>query len=269
MSERTIERNGMRIAFSDVGSGPCIVLGHSFLCTRSMWRKQLPALIGSHRVVNVDFRGHGASGHIGDGFTIYDLVDDVIAVLDACGVERAVWAGLSVGGFVALRAAITHPRRVRGLILVDTDAGAERAWRRLKYRVLGRIANMAGLGPVMGQATKQMFGATARRDHPATVREWQRELRSQHVPSLVHFLDAVRNRDDVSSRLPGIEVPALVVVGTEDVSLPPDRSRKLAADLPVAELVEVEGAGHLSALECPEPVTEAMVRFLDSLPAEG
>ena len=112
------ENRGQQIFFEDVGSGTPLVLGHSFLCSGAMWRGQVQALADRCRIVNIDLRGHGRSGPAHQPFSLYDAVGDVIAVLDLLGIGRAVWCGLSIGGMVAMRAALTHPDRVAALILL-------------------------------------------------------------------------------------------------------------------------------------------------------
>ena len=105
----SIERDCLKIHFEDLGSGPPVVLGHSFLCSGEMWSPQVPKLAERHRVINIDERGHGHSGKLSEPFDLYDMVDDVLAVLDHLGIKNAVWAGLSIGGMVALRAALAFP----------------------------------------------------------------------------------------------------------------------------------------------------------------
>lgn len=259
----TVRRAGPDIHYTVRGEGRPIVLGHSFLCSGEMWAQQVePLAAAGYRVINVDARGHGESGRIDAGFTLYDMVEDVVAVLDRLEVRRAVWAGLSIGGMVALRAALVVPERVEALILLDTDAGPESAWKRFKYSALGRIATTVGLRPVLPQVERLMFGATTRRQRPDLVAEWRERFGGVHLPSILRMLRALQDRDDVVPRLPEIAVPALVVVGEEDVSLPPIHSRVLARGLSGSRLVEVPGAGHLSALERPEAVTAAMLEFL-------
>ena len=107
-----------------------------------------------------------------------------------------------------------------------------------------------------------MFGATTLRENPGLVAEWRPKMEAMHLPSMLHGIDCLVRRDSVISRLPEIEVPALVIVGAEDKSLPPALSREIAAGLPDSELVVVEGAGHLSALEQPAAVTGAMLEFV-------
>lgn len=262
----TAHRDGLELHYTVDGEGsPPIVLGHSFLCTGAMWEPQVPRLAESYRVVNVDARGHGESGAIETDFTLYDMVDDVVAVLDDLGLERAVWAGLSVGGMVALRAALTVPDRVEAIVVMDSDARIDTAWNRLKYAAMGAVARTAGVRPLLPPISRLMFGATTHRERPELVEEWTERFAGVHVPSILRMLKAIQRRDELTGRLHEITVPTLVLVGAEDRTLPLSRSRTIARGIPGAELVEIAGAGHLATLDQPEAVTEAMLEFLDGL----
>jgi len=226
-----IDHRGQTIHFDEHGSGPAVVLGHSFLCSGDMWREQVPALAERYRVLNLDLRGHGRSGPVAGPFTLYDAVGDVLAVLDHLRIDRAVWCGLSIGGMVALRAALAAPDRVRALVLLDSDAGPEAALKKLKYSAMGLVARLVGFSPVRSAVSRLMFGATTRRDQPELVAEWEATADSLHIPSVLKVLDALVSRDSLLERLPEIPVPALVMVGDEDRSLPPPHSRRIHAGL--------------------------------------
>ena len=257
-----VDHQGIRIAFEESGSGLPVVLGHSFLYSGKMWREQVPVLAEHYRVINPDLRGHGRSGRLAARFSLYDAVDDVIAVLDALGIERAVWCGLSIGGMVALRAALSHPERVAGLILMDTDAGSETPLHRLKYRVMGAAVRAFGFRPLLPSIAKLMFGATTRRGHPALVDAGKAQFARNHVPSALLCLDALIRRDSVLDRLHEIRVPALVLVGEEDRSLPVALSLRMHDRLPRSTFEVIPGAGHLTALEQPARVNQAIIGFL-------
>lgn len=257
------DRDEIRLYFDDLGSGRPIVLMHSFLCSREMWSYQAAELAASYRVVNLDMRGHGDSGPAEDPFTLDDLVDDVVVVLDHLGIERAVWGGLSIGGMIALRAALTVPDRIDALIVADSSAERDPLFERTKYRFLGAVARVVGIRPVLGQIVRIMFGRSTRRDNPALVAEWRERFAAVHLPSILQGLDCLIRRPAVLDRLDTIRVPTLVLVGEEDAGQPPRRSRAIASAIPGSELVIVPEAGHLSALEQPERMTEAMRDFLD------
>lgn len=261
----TIENRGVRIYFEDLGSGAPLVLGHSFLCSGEMWRPQLQRLAERARVINIDGRGHGKSGQVNERFTLYDMVADALAVLDHLGIDRAAWAGLSIGGMVALRAALTAPERVSSLVLLDTHAGAEEPFKKLKYQAMALGIRLVGIQPFLPAVIPLFFGRTTLRTNPALVAEWRTRFTKVHVPSMLRTLDALRHRDSVVARLGEISAPSVVIVGAEDKALPPACSRQIAAALPHASLVVVPDSGHLSTLEQPEVVTAAMLAFLERL----
>jgi pimeloyl-ACP methyl ester carboxylesterase len=194
---------------------------------------------------------------------IYDLVEDSVALLDHLGIERAVWAGLSVGGMTAMRAALRYPERVRALILIDTDADAERSWVKWKSRPMVAGTRVVGLRPFLPAVVRAMFGPTTCREKSELVEEWRGRFAATDPESMRRFLKMLMRRDSVVSGLGEIEVPGLVIFGAEDRSLPPRLSKKIDAGLPDSMLVEIPRAGHLCTLEQPKAVTAAMLGFLE------
>lgn len=264
-----VRRGNVGIDYEVHGVGPPLLLLHSFLCNRQMWAPQVGVLATRYRVINVDLRGHGKSTLPDRPFDLYDLVDDLLAVLDQERIGQAVWAGLSIGGMLAMRAALVAGERVSGLILLDTDAGAETAWNRLRYQLMAGAARILGTAPLVPQVIRMFFCARTRRTRPDLVRQWREEIASVPLVTIRRTVAALRHRDAVLTSLPSIRQPALVLVGAEDRPLPPTRSKALAAALPAAALQVIEHAGHLSALEQPNAVTAAMLAFLDRLPARA
>ena len=259
----SINNGDITIHFEVHGEGIPIVLGHSFLCSGLMWESQVAPLAEHYQVINIDARGHGDSGPIAAEFTLYDMVDDVIAVLDHLNLKSAVWAGLSIGGMVALRAAVKKPDRVRGLMLLDTDAGAEKAFIRFKYTCMGLIARTLGFKLLIPQIVPLMFCDLTIQEKPELVSFWTKRFNDLRVPSILRMLKALQTRDDITARLTEISVPALVLVGDQDRSLPPSRSRAIEAGIPDARLVVITDAGHLAAPEQPEVVTPLMLEFME------
>jgi 3-oxoadipate enol-lactonase len=261
-----IAQNNTNIYYEVSGEGCPLILGHSFLCSGEMWTPQIGPLAERCQVLNVDLRGHGKSGLINRPFDLYDLVDDVLAVLDHQGIERAVWAGLSIGGMVALRAALVANNRVSGLILLDTHAGAETTLKKLKYRAMALAAKVTGTGPLLPQVVRMFFSSHTRSTKPELINEWKAKFASVPLSSILHTVEALRRRDSIVERLGEIQVPALVIVGEKDQALPPSYSKEIAGALPNASLVVIEQSGHLPTLEQPEAVTSAMLSFLAGQP---
>lgn len=260
-----VQVNGQGIYYEEAGSGPPIILGHSFLCSGDMWRDQVPLLAENYRVINPDLRGHGQSGKATKPWSLDDAVKDSIGLLDHLGIESAVWCGLSIGGMVALRAALEAPERVSALILLDTDAGEEKFLRILKYRAMGVGVSAFGVKPFLPAVARMMFGASTRKNNLQLVAEYREVFAAVDAESILNSLPSLTGRNSVVSRLAEINVPSVVIVGAEDASLPVGRSQVIHDKLADSELLVIPEAGHLSALEQPERVNAAVKDFLARL----
>lgn len=260
----TLERDGATIGYEVAGDGPAILLGHSLLCDRTMWAGVAPALAADHRVINADFRGHGASVTPGP-YAFDDLVGDWLALLDHEGVDRAVLCGLSMGGMTAMRLAMRAPDRVRALILIDSNAARETWFRRLKYRVLARMFARKGMTDgLLARVGPIMFGATTVARRPELVSAFAETLRTFDRAQLALAIGAVNGRGPIGD-ITGITAPTLVMVGEEDAATPPFRSQFIHQQIRGSQLVTIPEAGHLSALEQPELVTDHIRAFLAGL----
>ncbi|HEV3295862.1 MAG TPA: alpha/beta hydrolase [Streptosporangiaceae bacterium] len=140
--------NGIEINYTDSGGqGPAVVFSHGYLMDHTMFDQQVTALAPQYRVITWDQRGHGGTRATG-AFTYWDSAADVLALLDQLGVERAVLAGMSQGGFLSLRAALTAPDRVRALVLIDSQAGLEDPANAAGYEQMHQAWLDHGPGPV-------------------------------------------------------------------------------------------------------------------------
>lgn len=261
----TLQRPGCTLHYETAGGGPAIVFTHSYLCDGRMFAHQVAALQRRWRVINVDLRGHGRSSAAVAPLDFDLFADDVMAVLDAEGVKSAVWAGLSMGGFTAMRAALKAPDRVAALVLMDTSARRDPWHKRMQHVLMRGLVRAFGPRAVAGEIETMMFGATTRREQPALVQAWREDFLQCHVPSALAVARALAHRDDLRARLPRIHCPTLVLVGSEDIALPSAQSRDIAALIPGAQFVEVPGVGHLSTVEAPARLTRHIEAFVDSL----
>jgi 3-oxoadipate enol-lactonase len=260
-----VERGGARVRYEAAGAGPPVLLGHGFLFDHRMWEHQVAGLAADHRVIALDFRGHGGSRP--GPSDVHELVDDVIAVLDAERVERAAWVGLSLGGMVALRAALRFPDRVGALALLDTDAETWGFGERMRFQALGVAARAVGWRPVLPQILRVLFGATTRRERSGIVETWRPRIAEQDVASMLRVLRALRRREPLLDRLDQITQPTLIMVGDEDTATPPERSHRMHDAIRGSQLRIVSGAGHMSAIERPEEVTAVLREFLAAVPS--
>jgi 3-oxoadipate enol-lactonase len=257
-----LTRGAVSLFYEDVGAGPAVLFSHSWFCDGRQW-PQVPSVVeAGYRVLNLDNRGHRRSGPHQQRFTMWDMADDLVAVLDDAGVDDAVVVGLSVGGFAAVRAALRHPGRVRGLVLADTSAGVAARQGRVKVAALGPLWRTPVRRLVLPVVVSQLFGPTARREQPELVAEWRRRFLEQDPLSMLVAVQSLVARDDVTPRLGEISVPTMVIVGEEDRDPGVGASVSLAARIQGAELVALPDTGHLSALERPEAFADALLGFL-------
>lgn len=263
-----LERQGARIYYETEGQGPAILLGHSLLADSRMWESVAPELAKSHRVININVRGHGGST-APFPFSLEDLADDWLAILDRESIESAILCGLSMGAMTALRVALAAPERVRGLILLDTSADPEPPQKRPQYAaMIGLVRRFGHIAPIYEIVKRLMFSKKTLSERPWLAQREIDRMKERDAHQLYHAVHAVIDRGPLLYRVVDIHIPALVLVGADDVATPPIRSERLAAALPNARLHVIPGAGHLSALEAPAEVIREVREFLSILGPE-
>ena len=255
--------NGQRIHFVDsCGPGTPLLLAHGLLMDHEMFAPQLAAFGDRFRVIAWDARGHGETVTSPDDFTYWDSAEDLRGLLDVLGIERAVVGGMSQGGFVSLRFALRYPERVLGLVLIDSQAGAEDPENLPRYDVMVDVWTTQGPNDMIAEAAAAVIIGANRPESPVWMAKWKarpREWVARPFRTLV-------TRDDITARLPEITAPALVIHGEDDQAIEMPLAEALAAGLPNARpLVRVPGAGHAANLTHPEPVNVAIERFLSEL----
>jgi pimeloyl-ACP methyl ester carboxylesterase len=252
--------NGQRIYYEDTGgSGPPVIFSHGLFMDHEMFAPQVEALKGRYRVITWDERGHGGTaGADLAPFTYYDSADDLAALLKHLGIERAVLAGMSQGGFLSLRAALTHSEIVKALILIDTQAGQEDPAAMAGYAQLidGWLAN--GLS----DATADFIETVILGNGWSGAEYWKAKWRKTAKHDVRGCMDCLAHRDDVTAKLSQIKVPALVIHGDADAAISLSLAETLTKGLADAELVVVPGAGHAANLTHPNVVNPAIERFL-------
>lgn len=258
-----ITLNGWKIYYEESGEGDPVLLIHGLLMDRTMFDPQVETLRDRFRFITPDLRGHGESEKRAESHTQWDMMEDHIALLDHLGIGQAVWGGVSQGGFQSLRAALKHPDRVRGLILIETQAGAEDETKAPLYEAMAEVIATDGWNDILLEsAAMSIIGESA---PPVVKQTWIERWRNWDTQAARETLQAVTRRDDVTSRLGEIQAPALVIHGEEDIAIEMERAETLAEGLPnLVEFVKVP-AGHSSTVELPGPVTEAIDRFLSKI----
>lgn len=215
------------------------------------WRRNVPRLAEELRVIAYDFRGNGNSDDPPGPCTIGTFVDDTLALLDELAVDRAHVYGQSFGGMVAQELALTAPERVRTLVLACTHMGPSRAVR------------PAGATAPKEEPWRALYAPGFPDRHAEHVAEDLRigAAQPQHPAGRRRQWEAMQAFDSYR-RLPNLRIPTLVLHGTEDRVVPVENGRRLAARIPGAELVLLEGAGHLYHSEQAEAADAAVLDFV-------
>ncbi len=257
--------NHVRLYYEDTGAGPeTIIFSHGLLWSSRMFAGQIDHLKDRYRVIAYDHRGQGRSEVTPRGYDMDTLTEDALALMDALSVERCHFAGLSMGGFVAMRLAARHPERIQSLILMETTAQPEPEENIPRYRMLNAVVKIFGPWAVKKPVMKIMFGEAFLQDpdREASRKKWEKELTS-NKRSITRAVQGVIGRASVPpEELARIQCPTLIIVGEQDVATIPAKSEYLREHIPNSRLVRIARAGHTSSVEEPEAVNAAIDAFL-------
>lgn len=239
-------------------SRPPIVLVHGFPLDRRVFADVAGELAGSHRVVNVDMLGFGASKSEA-GFTLDDQAKAIHATLKEKGLLPCVMAGLSMGGYVALAFHRRFAGDLDGLILIDTKSAADTAEAKEGRNKMAELARKEGSAAVAGQMLPKMMGAKPDAAKKARLTEI---MHACPAGTIANALMAMRDRPDYTPDLATMSVPLLVITGAEDAIAPVEVGRAVAKAAPQGKFVEISGAGHMAPLEQPSAVAGAIRAFI-------
>ncbi len=242
----------------EIGKGPAVILLHGYPLDGAMWSGVARALSTQFRVLKPDLPGRGnteapAPGSI-EGYA--DFLETIVESLEG----PVGLAGFSFGGYISLAFLKRRPERVRALALVDTRASADDDAGRTKRDETIAAVREKGVAPLLEAMPGKLLSpeSLARKD---LVERVERIISRQTAETVQADLAAMRDRPDSTGLLPGISIPTLVVVGERDVLTPPADSEAMAAAIPGARLVTIPGAGHLTPMERPKAVSQALAEF--------
>lgn len=238
--------------------GPVVVLSNSMGADLRMWDGVLPALEEHFRVVRYDTRGHGQSPEVPGPYSMDDLADDVVALLDRLGLEKAHLVGLSLGGMTGIRLAARAPERVDRLVLLCTGAFLEVG---PAYTERAAQVRSQGTGSVAEGVVSRWFTPDHLEQHP-DVRAFHEAMCAATSPEgYAGSCEAIAAMD-LRPDLPHIEAPTLAIAGADDPATPPSYLREIADGVPDGRLVVVPDAAHLAAAQQPEAVAAAILEHL-------
>lgn len=237
--------NGNEIYYIDVGASNAlpVILIHGFPFNHEMWEPQIEALKNRFRVIAYDLRGHGKSG-VGDGqYTLEFFVDDLIGLLDHLKVGKAVLCGLSMGGYIALRAIERNPDRVMALILADTQAKADSNDAKLRRAAAIRSVKSNGVNAYAENFVQSVFAPPSFTTKSTMVDKIKRIIQSNSSLGICGALLAMVSRTDTIATLPSIKVATLILVGEMDKLTPVSASQEMKGMIPNCEFHVIQNTG--------------------------
>jgi len=244
-----IEANDIQINYewSGVKQAPVVVLSHSLACSMVMWDPQLEMLESKFRVLRFDTRGHGGSQASQGSYTLEQLADDSIGILDGLEIERVHWVGLSMGGMIGQGLALRHPGRLESLVLADTAAiipdEAQPVWQER----IDAVRN-AGMQAVAESTLERWFTPNYLKQKRPEVDQIRQQLLVTPADGYIGCSEAIR-RLNYLNQLGVIQTPTLIMVGADDPGTPVAASEAMHAHIKGSDLVVIPAAAHLSNIE--------------------
>lgn len=257
-----INNIGIEYEVSGTRMGLPVMFIHGFPFSKEMWKPQAEDLKKNYYVITYDVRGHGASD-VGDGqYSIEFFVDDLIGLLEHLKITSAVLVGLSMGGYIAIRAAERHPERIRALVLCDTRSEADSNEGKIRRANQIKVIKSEGMKNFAETFLSTVFYEKTFQMNPQTIELVRKMIENTSTTAVAGTLLALAARTDTTSSLYNIKVPTLIFVGKHDSLTPPSAAHSMKEKIPNAELHVIPGAGHLSNLENPEEFNSHLLKFL-------
>lgn len=257
MHAKSVDVANHRLRYFEGGDGPPLVLVHGLGSSSEDWSLVIGQLTRGHRVYAPDLLGWGGSDKPRDGdYSIAAQTELLRGFLDAVHVARADVGGISMGGWIALRLAATHPERVQRLVLIDSIG--------LDFRT--PLGESAFAPETMDEARRLLW---LQSDQFAklpdfVVADFLRRARRESWLLRASMHSMLSRRDVLDGKLQRVTMPALIVWGTNDRLAPPSLAARLHQELPQSRVVMIEGCGHLAVIECRAKAMPAIVDFLNA-----
>jgi 3-oxoadipate enol-lactonase len=259
--------SGRTIYYDLVGpeQGAVVCLCHALAADSGMWAEQVPSLLAEgYRVLRIDMRGHGGSDAPPGNYMQEDLAADVIAVLDALGIEAMHYVGLSIGGMFGQTLGINHGKRVHSLMLCNTSpvppADAAQRW----GPRIEAVKRHGSLEPIADATMQRWLTDRYREAHPSRWKQIYDTVLGCTPQGYMGCVHAIRNYD-YTKQLSSIKTPTMMLFGADDANVESGAARQMAALLPNGRYEEIgDGARHLPNVEFPDAFNRLMLDWLKS-----
>ena len=250
--------NGIEINYELSGKegAPWLVLSHSLACTVRMWDPQVAALKDRFRILNYDMRGHGASAAPAGAYSLEMLADDVLGLMKQCGIQKARFVGLSIGGMIGQTLALKSPASFEKMVLADTTHTQSPEMIKSWDERIG-IARAQGMKALLASTMERWF-TPAFRERPEA-QKIAELIVATPVNGYVGCGEAIKKLN-TTARLKDIKLPVLAITGESDAAAA--GTRYIGEQIPGARFVSIAQAAHIANIEQPEKFTQALREFL-------
>ncbi|SPP92896.1 alpha/beta fold hydrolase [Bradyrhizobium vignae] len=258
-----VEVNGVKFNCEviDAAKGrPWIALSHALANNMTLWDDVVMALRQDYRILRYDQRGHGQTEAVPGPYTFPMLIEDAVQLMDACGVDKAHWIGLSIGGMIGYGLGIEHPARLRSLVACDSRPDAPPDYAAYFQSRIDK-ARAKGMDGVVDSTIERWFTPETVGRNPPVLNKVRTMIRTTNPLGHEGCCEALKTLS-FGPRISEISVPTLVIGGAKDKGAPPEILAAAAAKIPGAKHAVVPDAGHIVALENPEGF---MARLEESL----
>ncbi len=258
-----IEANGIQINYELSGQdgSPAVVLSHSLGTSLEMWNPQIAALEPHYRVLRYDTRGHGGSEAPAQHYTLNQLAEDAVSLLDVLGIDGIHFVGLSMGGMIGQCLALNYGNRLRSLVLCDTAAlipqGAQPVW---QERI--DTARENGIQALVESTLQRWFTPSYLDQNPPQVQLIRKLFLSTPLAGYIGCSEAIRSLNYLE-QLAEIKIPTLIIVGRDDPGTPVAAAQAMHKRITDSKLVVLDSAAHLSNVEQSEAFNQSLMKFIN------
>lgn len=257
--------NGLSVFLEGNNKSKSIVFIHGFPYDHTMWKAQIDELSKNYFCVAYDIRGLGESS-AGDGqYTMESFVDDLESVMNELKLNKPILCGLSMGGYIELRALERFEQKFSAVILCDTRSEADNNEGKLKRAGAIKRISTEGLAPFAKDFITNCYGDHYKQNNKDDFENRIAKSSSFDPIGVKGSLLAMLGRNDTSEYLSKIKIPALVICGEHDALTPPPVMQSMAEKINGAEFVLIKNSGHMSPIENPLEVNKAINEFLNKL----
>ena len=260
-----IRSNDIQLYYQTIGTGFPVVLLHPFPVHHEFWSSLAARSWTRYKLILPDLRAHGRS-EVGNGSaTMAKHAEDMLRLLDAEQVGRAILVGVSIGGYAVFEFWRRHRERVQALVLSNTRAEPDTEQGRANRMKSIEDARLRGTAPFLDAQLQNLIGQTIRTNRPDIAAKARKMMDSLTVDGLAAIQQGMAQRPDSVPTLRGIDVPTLVIAGEEDTLTPLANAQVIQQHIRGARLAVIPKVGHYAALENPHEFEGVLRQFLDGL----